>query len=684
MKSRKPTLVVTDLPHDEALEFNFDPYIETLREFILSVPKDAPFSIRVSGGWGTGKTTVLRRLEAVLEEQSGKRKSETQYVSVWFEPWKLSSEGEVRNALARCVLKKIEGDGGFKTNMKMSVQRKNVIRVLSERLLNVDANEVDTFYRMDAKVQDTFIEVEELFRRVAEVYLDDPPHQRRLIIFVDDLDRCQPERVIEVLEAVKLFFDLPGLIFVFALDSDQLERAVGSKHKMDPSEASEYLEKMFQLSIDLPRKKSDDLHQYLAGNLAKIGVELENDGLYSAIVDRYGRNLRSLKLFINWFSFHRQLIGQGGGVDEESLFRWMFLESAMDRTTKRSASRPSHLALALEFLAYGGFLHDKDTQQRYLAELDTGDVNYVALLVYVAVMAKGADLDGTNLDQTQQGWVESLQSDGEIIPTLKVLRESEHRFIDTDLTQVIYLTRNSQESSEGVRAASGPVNAEKQGGALAGGNPLSPSEWNRLGDKMIAAGNTGESYLCYLMATLMEPERGMYLCDLSRPYRLSGRDAVRELQYLAYQLDPTSVYILVEIAIFFDITVKDEELGSLLYRKALMENTPIPAVPYYLAMNLEKEGEYRDAYLACLDAAIREPDDPAKRDRLAHIGRRAGLPDQPTDRDVEEMKEELKAAVIAKEYPKALTAEEQQILETRLNERPDRVAADEQLSRPPF
>ncbi|HEY3434703.1 MAG TPA: P-loop NTPase fold protein, partial [Solirubrobacterales bacterium] len=348
MNSRKPTLVVTDLPHDEALEFNFDPYIETLREFILSVPKDAPFNIRVSGGWGTGKTTVLRRLETVLKEQSGKSKKETQYVSVWFEPWKLSSEGEVRNALARCVLKKIESDGGFKTNIKMSVQRKNVIRVLSERLLNVDANEVDTFYRMDAKVEDTFIEVEELFKRVAEVYLDDPPHQRRLIIFVDDLDRCQPERVIEVLEAVKLFFDLPGLIFVFALDSDQLERAVASKHKMDQPEAGEYLEKMFQLSIDLPRKKSADLYQYLAGNLAKIGVELENEGLYSAIVDRYGRNLRSLKLFINWFSFHRQLIGQAGGVDEESLFRWLYLESAMDKTTKRSASKPSHLALALE------------------------------------------------------------------------------------------------------------------------------------------------------------------------------------------------------------------------------------------------------------------------------------------------------------------------------------------------
>lgn len=685
MNTPDRALVLTDLPHDEALEFNFEEFIGTLREFISSVPSDAPFSIRVSGGWGTGKTTLLSRLETALQEESRQEGSSIQYIPAWFDPWKLSSEAEVRNALARSVLKVIENDGGFATNLKMSIERKNVIRMLSERLLSISADEVDTFYRMDAKVRDTFVEVEELFKKVAEVYLDDPSQHRRLVIFVDDLDRCQPSRVREVLEAVKLFFDLPGLIFVFALDSAQLERAVASEYDMDNEEAREYLEKMFQLTITLPRKKSDDLHQYLATNLAKIGVQLENDGLYSAIVERYGRNLRNLKLFINWFSFQRQLIGQVGGVDEETLFRWLYLESTMSNTTSKTARKPANVALALEFLAYGGFLHDKATQMRYLAELDAGEINYVALIVYSIVVNKDEDLAEVSFNESQLEWVEALKEDGEIIPTLKVLRESRHRFIDTDMTQVIYLTRNTRDTPEEARSASGSIETQKQtGGALAAGSPLSPSEWNRLGDKMITAGNTAEAYLCYLMAALMEPERGMYICDLSRPYRLTGWDAVRELQYLAYQLDPTSVYILVEIATFFDITMKDEEFGSLLYRKVLMEGTPTSVVPYYLAMNLEKEGKYRDAYLACLDAAIREPEDPAKRERLAHIGRRAGLPDQPTDRAVEEMKEELDEAVAAGKYPMRLNPEEEQILEARLNERPDPATAAEQLSRPPF
>ncbi|HWC49733.1 MAG TPA: P-loop NTPase fold protein [Solirubrobacterales bacterium] len=685
MNAPQRGLVLTDLPHDEALEFNFEEFIETLREFISSVPSNAPFSIRVSGGWGTGKTTLLSRLESALKEESGQEGSSIQYIPVWFDPWKLSSEVEVRNALARCVLKVIENDGSFATNVKMSIQRKNVIRMLSERLLSVDADEVDTFYRMDAKVRDTFVEMEELFKKVAEVYLDDPVQQRRLVIFVDDLDRCQPSRVREVLEAVKLFFDLPRLIFVFALDSAQLERAVASEYDLETDEAREYLEKMFQLTITLPRKKSDDLHQYLAANLAKIGVQLENEGLYSAIVDRYGRNLRNLKLFINWFSFQRQLIGQVGGVDEETLFRWLYLESTMSKTTSKTARKPANVALALEFLCYGGFLHDKATQLRYLAELDAGEVNYVALIVYSVVMNKDQDLTEEGLNESQREWIEALHEDGKIIPTLKVLRESRHRFIDTDMTQVIYLTRNTSDTHQGTESASGSVEAQKQaGGALATGNPLSPSDWNRLGDKMITASNNAEAYLCYLMAALMEPERSMYLCDLSRPYRLTGYDAVRELQFLAYQLDPTSVYILVEIAIFYDITLKDEEFGSLLYRKALMQKTTTSAVPYYLAMNLEKEGNYRDAYLACLDAAIREPDDLAKRERLAHIGRRAGLPDQPTDRPVEEMKEELDAAVAIQEYPKRLSPEEEQILEARLSERPDPARVAEELSRPPL
>ena len=48
----------------------------------------------------------------------------------------------------------------------------------------------------------------------------------RLIVFVDDLDRCLPEKAIEVLEAIKLFLEVPGAVFVLGMAPDVVERGI--------------------------------------------------------------------------------------------------------------------------------------------------------------------------------------------------------------------------------------------------------------------------------------------------------------------------------------------------------------------------------------------------------------------------------------------------------------------------
>lgn len=673
----------------DAAEFNFKPIIETLRDFIASAPVDAPFNICVSGNWGTGKTTVLSNLEAALEpnEDEDDAAGATKYVTIWFDPWKLDSEEEVRNALARAILSAIEDDSSFVAQAEMSVERRNVIRMLSERLFRVDPDEVSSFYRAETKTRDTFIEIEEIFQQVAAVYLNDPDQPRRLVIFVDDLDRCRPARITRVLESVKLFFDLPGLIFVFALDSRQLERAVANDYEMAEAEAQEYIEKIFQLTIRLPRKGGADLRGFLAANLKKIGVELDNDELYSAIVERYGRNLRNLKLFINWFSFQRQLIGEVSSIDEDALFRWLYLDSTMDRSMKAAISGGlGNLALALEFLAHGGFLHNEKLRSRYLSQLDAGKINYVALIAYSMIASlDDSDLPPTTiLDHHQLALVEAMQADGELVPTLKVIREGNTLFIDNDVSRMIYLTR-SGEDGDPARVSESSVHEPQKEERLAGGNPLSSQEWNQAGDRMLGRGRPIEAYLCHLVATLMDPGNAAYVCDVARAYRrVNRREATKELHQRAYELDPQSLYVIVEIAYFYDTTLIDEETGSLLYRMALEMGTKTATVPYYLAMNLHKEGRYDDAYLACLDATVRDHENEAKQERLARYAHDAGMTDRPPGRSPEELAAELSEAVSQGRYPLRLDDAERAVLQARLAEKPDPEAAEAELSRPPF
>ena len=55
--------------------------------------------------------------------------------------------------------------------------------------------------------------------------------ENRLVVFIDDLDRCMPEKAIEVLEAIKLFLDVQGCIFVLGLDQEVIARGIELKYR---------------------------------------------------------------------------------------------------------------------------------------------------------------------------------------------------------------------------------------------------------------------------------------------------------------------------------------------------------------------------------------------------------------------------------------------------------------------
>jgi hypothetical protein len=52
----------------------------------------------------------------------------------------------------------------------------------------------------------------------------------RIVIFIDDLDRCSPEKALEVLESIKSFFDLEGFVYVIGMDSDTINSLVKKKY----------------------------------------------------------------------------------------------------------------------------------------------------------------------------------------------------------------------------------------------------------------------------------------------------------------------------------------------------------------------------------------------------------------------------------------------------------------------
>ena len=101
-----------------------------------------------------------------------------------------------------------------------------------------------------------------------------------LVVIIDDLDRCLPEKAMQVLEAIKLLMDVQGCVFLLAVDQTIIERAIAVKYKdilaieepsREPGENprklatfhTDYTEKIIQLPISLPRLAEADVAEFI-------------------------------------------------------------------------------------------------------------------------------------------------------------------------------------------------------------------------------------------------------------------------------------------------------------------------------------------------------------------------------------------------------------------------------------
>lgn len=77
-------------------------------------------------------------------------------------------------------------------------------------------------------------------------------HEKPVVFFIDELDRCKPTFAIKLIERLKHFFDVPNLIFVLLLNNQQLENAVKGVYGSD-TDAAGYLRKFVHLNLKLPK-----------------------------------------------------------------------------------------------------------------------------------------------------------------------------------------------------------------------------------------------------------------------------------------------------------------------------------------------------------------------------------------------------------------------------------------------
>ncbi len=155
------------------------------------------------------------------------------------------------------------------------------------------------------------------------------PEKGVLVIFIDDLDRCLPEKTIQVLEAIKLFLDRPGTVFVLAADENVVRAAIEAHYadqKILGQQAADYLEKIFQIRFELPPLSNAQVRSYLAENLRGLDPDLMQS--LDLVITGAEANPRQIKTFLNYLSLGWSIFnnsGQTRGGEKTDFIKWLVL-----------------------------------------------------------------------------------------------------------------------------------------------------------------------------------------------------------------------------------------------------------------------------------------------------------------------------------------------------------------------
>ncbi|RLI99245.1 MAG: hypothetical protein DRP06_03850 [Candidatus Aenigmatarchaeota archaeon] len=124
---------------------------------------------------------------------------------------------------------------------------------------------------------------------------------KKIVIFIDDLDRCAPDKVLEILESIKVFLDIEGFVYVFGINPEVVEKAIEMKYKDMGINGEDYLEKIIQIPFKIPDWNKEELNKCLEKMYEDIDSKYKDtfEKYKDIILEVIKKTPRQLKRFIN-------------------------------------------------------------------------------------------------------------------------------------------------------------------------------------------------------------------------------------------------------------------------------------------------------------------------------------------------------------------------------------------------
>ena len=297
--------IVADIPQADP-RMGFSEYADALSDAVRG-GNPPQFTIGIYGAWGSGKSSLLNAISQNLSKAGD-------VIPVFFDAWRYERYEYIVVPLVHAIYRETRK----LQNPRIADQIKQALTSIVYSLnFKLGVAELDMDKLRQASESTDLIPLDNAFAKPFEDLrkLPDVLEGQRIAVLIDDLDRCSPENVVAVLESINLILDIPGFIFVLALDYDVLVKAVGYKY---PHVSGHILiEKMVQVPFRVPRLdlEPEMFARDLIPEWSEHQAEFPRDFLnYAVDIASLGlqANPRQIKRFINSFLVLRRIIHQRG------------------------------------------------------------------------------------------------------------------------------------------------------------------------------------------------------------------------------------------------------------------------------------------------------------------------------------------------------------------------------------
>ena len=361
---------ITDSPISKLEEdyLRIEKYAISLSKFIQQ--SDTPITVGLQGEWGTGKTSLM----SLLLEQFNDEANSNEIASSWVNTWEYSmfkGAKETTPSVLKGMLDKLKdsckerGVWTLKDDAKSTFNKAG--KFLSGIANQVVANQtgINVKDAVDSNSDSYVAEIAEVKKMISgliqELINDEKNPVKKVVFFVDDLDRILPSDAVEVLESLKNIFDIPNCVFILAIDYDVvvkgLESKFGPKTKENEREFRSFFDKIIQVPFTMP-VGAYDISSFLKNKLAELNVEI-NDEEVSQITKivgyTVGNNPRSLKRYLNTFSLIKIIVLDDDEIDDANdinkiiLFATLGIQISYPEIFRLLTQNPNYLDWNKEF-----------------------------------------------------------------------------------------------------------------------------------------------------------------------------------------------------------------------------------------------------------------------------------------------------------------------------------------------